>query len=176
MFGPFRIVCKYEKLLLAVGIHSTNFACSKYHHLHLSFSGLHDGLHVINLNAPVHILSHYVGISWSRTRFFQVNLEFQWPHPLSWQIILIYWLCRQAVRRGSTQRRRNHSWQALTILSFFVAKVLTNQSAPFTKARFQNKNKRPRCIKDGPLNVVTINHGLLRRSKGRTPPPLPLYL
>ena len=33
------------------------------------------------------------------------------------------------------------------------AKVLTNQSAPFTKPRFQNKNKRLRCIKvgNGPL-------------------------
>ena len=31
--------------------------------------------------------------------------------------------------------------------------MLTNQSVPFTKARFQNKNRRPRCIKvgNGPL-------------------------
>ena len=29
-----------------------------------------------------------------------------------------------------------------------LGKVLTNQSAPFTKALFQNKNKRPRCIKE----------------------------
>ena len=37
-----------------------------------------------------------------------------------------------------------------------LAKVLTNQSAPFTKARLQNKNKRPRCIKVGnrPLKNV----------------------
>ena len=37
-----------------------------------------------------------------------------------------------------------------------LAKVLTNQSAPFTKARFQNKNKRLRCIKvgNGPLKNV----------------------
>ena len=37
-----------------------------------------------------------------------------------------------------------------------LAKVLTNQSAPFTKARFQNKNKRLRCIKVGnrPLKNV----------------------
>ena len=37
-----------------------------------------------------------------------------------------------------------------------LAKVLTNQSAPFTEARFQNKNKVPRCIKvgNGPLKYV----------------------
>ena len=37
-----------------------------------------------------------------------------------------------------------------------LGKVLTNQSAPFTKALFQNKNKRPRCIKvgNGPLKDV----------------------
>ena len=31
--------------------------------------------------------------------------------------------------------------------------MLTNQSVPFTKTRFQNKNRRPRCIKvgNGPL-------------------------
>ena len=31
--------------------------------------------------------------------------------------------------------------------------MLTNQNVPFTKARFQNKNERPRCIKvgNGPL-------------------------
>ena len=31
--------------------------------------------------------------------------------------------------------------------------MLTNQGVPFTKARFQNKNRRPRCIKvgNGPL-------------------------
>ena len=28
-------------------------------------------------------------------------------------------------------------------------KVLTNQSAPITKARFQKENDRPRCIKRG---------------------------
>ena len=34
--------------------------------------------------------------------------------------------------------------------------MLTNQSAPFTEARFQNKNKVPRCIKvgNGPLKYV----------------------
>ena len=38
-----------------------------------------------------------------------------------------------------------------------LAKVLTNQSAPVTKARFQNKNKRPRCIRvsNGPLNALS---------------------
>ena len=36
------------------------------------------------------------------------------------------------------------------------AEVLTSQSAPFTKLRFQNKNKRQRCIKvgNGPLKNV----------------------
>ena len=50
----------------------------------------------------------------------------------------------------------------LTSSDYFVflreglAKVFTNQSAPFTKARFQNKNKQPGCIKvgSGPLNLV----------------------
>ena len=44
-----------------------------------------------------------------------------------------------------------------------VAKVLTNHSVPFTKVRFQNKNKRPRCIKvgNGPLINFIFSKSLL---------------
>ena len=52
-------------------------------------------------------------------------------------------------------------WPQLTSPDYFVflqeslAKVLTNQSAPFTKAPFQSINKRLRCIKvgNGPLII-----------------------
>ena len=49
---------------------------------------------------------------------------------------------------GNTQRRCDQmiSSDYFVFSRESLAKVLTNQSALFTKARFQNKNKRPRCI------------------------------
>ena len=57
-----------------------------------------------------YILSRYVSISRSSTQFFQVNVKSQWTHPLQWEIILIYWLCRRILQPfvwwGNTQRLR----------------------------------------------------------------------
>ena len=57
-----------------------------------------------------YILSRYVSISRSSTQFFQVNVRSQWTHPLQWEIILIYWLCRRILQPfvwwGNTQRLR----------------------------------------------------------------------
>ena len=53
-------------------------------------------------------------------------------------------------------RNANATTADFDFLQESLAKVLTSQSAQFTKARFQNKNKRPRCIKvgNGPLKNV----------------------
>ena len=139
---------------------STNFASSKYLSSSFTISGkivnsYCHGTDLKNNNGSLQFLS-------GPCPFFQVNLKCQWTHPLPWEIILIYWLCRWTVqpflRWGNTQLWCDHSWLALAIFVFLqesLAKVLTNESAPFTKARFQNINKRLRCIKvgNGPLII-----------------------
>ena len=101
----------------------------------------------------VYILSHYLSISWSRTHFFLGKPEMSMDSSTSIRNNT-YWLNLQAncatIWWGKTQ-----IGPLLTSSEYFIflreslAKAFTNQSVPLTKARFQTKNKQPRCIKVG---------------------------
>ena len=116
---------------------------------------LYGGLHVINLNAHVYFQSfawHLQLRSPPPPRLFPLKqrqspacfsheISMDSADPLPWETILSHWLCRQTMIKEkhntdvTTADYFNFLWECL-------AKVLTNQNTPFTKAWFQNKNNR----------------------------------
>ena len=107
----------------------------------------------INLNARLYFVTlprHL--ISRSRTRVFQENLKCQWTHPLPWEMILIYWLCRWTVqpfvRWGNTQRRRDHSWLALTIFARKPGKSVEQSERAIYKSAI-SKQKQTTALHQG---------------------------
>ena len=142
-----------------MGIRSINFACSKYQlkaiangrdlknkngSLHL-YNGL-QFLTIINLNGRVYFVTFPRHLMEPRTRFFQVNLRningLIHVNEKSFTDLQANCITIWQMRKHTTPTRPQ-----LTNSDYFVfsvarkrSKVLTNQSASFIKARFQNKN------------------------------------
>ena len=146
-------------------IHSINFACSKYHHLPSPFPGkqlkaiataqiwlknkngslhLHGGFHVINLNARVyfvtlsrHLTESYTFLSGKPERNSSTSMR------NNTYLLTLRANCATIcqMRKDTTPTRPQLiSSDYFVFLQESLAKVLTSRSAPFSKARFQNKN------------------------------------
>ena len=110
---------------------------------------LHGGLHVINLNArlcfvllPRHLTEPYPFLSGKPEMSMDSSTSMRNDTYLLTLQANCATICQ--MRKHTTPTRPQ-----LTSSDYFcdLAKVFSNQRAPFTKARFQNKSKRPRCIK-----------------------------
>ena len=103
--------------------------------------------------------------------FLSGRPECQWTRPRNNTYLLT--LQANCMRNTTICQMRKHTTPMrlqLTSSDYFVflreslAKVFTNQSAPFTKARFQNKNKKARSIK-GSNSVLQKTKALICKRK-----------